>query len=79
MKKREEKKIDELHYSVRYEQQSLNDLFVDNKYDIEVYCIDDVNSDMYNPTHCIDVNKIISAVHKFKPGKSDCIDNNYVF
>ena len=46
----------ELYNSVRYEQQSLNHLFVDNKYDIQAYCIDDVNNDMYNHTHCIDVN-----------------------
>ena len=70
-------KYNELYNSVRYEQQSLNDLFVDNKYDIQAYCIDDVNNDMYNHTHCIDVNQIMSAVHKLKPGKSDCIDNMY--
>ena len=65
----------ELYNSVRYEQQTLNDLFVDNKYDVQQYCIDDVNNDMFNHTHCIDVNQIMSAVHKLKPGKSDCIDN----
>ena len=70
-------KYNELYNSVRYEQQSLNDLFVDNKYDIQAYCIDDVNNDMYNHTHCIDVNQIMSAVHKLKPLKSDCIDNMY--
>ena len=32
---------------------------------------------MYNHAHCIDVNQIMSAVHKLKPGKSDCIDNLY--
>ena len=32
-------KYNELYNSVRYEQQSLNDLFVDNKYDIQAYCI----------------------------------------
>ena len=32
---------------------------------------------MYNHTHCIDVNQIMSAVHKFKHGKSDCIYNMY--
>ena len=31
---------------------------------------------MYNHTNCNNVNQIISAVHKLKPGKSDCIDNN---
>ena len=66
-------KYNDLYNSVRYEQQSLNDLFVDNKYDIQAYCIDDVNNNMYNPTHCIDVNQIMLAVHKLKPGKSDCI------
>ena len=70
-------KYNELYNSVRYEQHSLNDLFVDNKYDIQAYCIDDVNNDMYNHTHYIDVNQIMSAVHKLKPGKSDCIDNMY--
>ena len=70
-------KYNELYNSVRYEQQSLNDLFVDNKYDIQAYCFDDVNNDMYNHTHCIDVNQIMSVVHKLQPGKSDCIDNMY--
>ena len=70
-------KYNELYNSVRYELQSLNDLFVDNKYDIQAYCIDDANNDMYNHTHCIDVNQIMSAVHELKPGKSDCIDNMY--
>ena len=32
---------------------------------------------MYNHTHCIDINQIMSAVHELKPGKSDCIDNMY--
>ena len=32
---------------------------------------------MYNHTHCIDVNTIVSAVQKLKPGKSDCIHNMY--
>ena len=45
----------ELYNSVRYAQQSLNDLFVGNKCNIQAYCIDDVNNDMYNHTHCIDV------------------------
>ena len=27
------------------------------------YCIDDVNNDMYNHTHYIDVTQIMSAVH----------------
>ena len=73
------KALDKLHYnkiyilqncilikynSVRYEQQSLNDLFADNKYNIQAYCIDDINNDMYNHTYCIDVNPIVSAVHK---------------
>ena len=62
---------------VRYEQQSLNDLFVDDKYDIQAYCIDDVNNYMYNHTHCIDANQIMSAVHIYKPAKSDCIDTMY--
>ena len=56
-------KYNELYNSIIYEQQSLNYLFVDNKYDIQAYCID--------------VNQIMSAVHKLKPGKSDCIDNMY--
>ena len=54
-------KYNELYNSVRYEQQSLNDLFANNKYDIQAYCIDDVNNDMYNHTHCIDVIQIMSA------------------
>ena len=70
-------KYNELYNSVRYELQSLNDLLVDNKYDIQAYYIDYVNNDMNNHTHCNDVNQIISAVHKLKPGKSDCIDNMY--
>ena len=70
-------KYNELYNSVRYEQQSLNDLFVDNKYDIQAYCIDDVNNDMYNHTHCIDVNQGMSTAHKLKPGNSDCIDHMY--
>ena len=68
-------KYNEVYNFVRYEQQFLIDLFVDNKYDIRTYCIDDVNNDMYNHTHCIDVNQIISAVHKHKHDKSDCIYN----
>ena len=55
----------------------INNLFVDNKYDMQAYCIDDVNNDIYNHTHCIDVNQIMSAVHKLKPGNFDCIDNMY--
>ena len=41
-------KYNELYNSVRYEHQSFHDLFVGNKYDIQAYCIDDVNNDMYN-------------------------------
>ena len=66
-------KYNELYNSVRYELQYLNDLFLDNKYNIKAYCIDDVNHDMYNR---IDINQMMSAVHKLKPGKYDCIDNN---
>ena len=32
---------------------------------------------MYNHTHCIDVNQIMSAVNTLKPGKSDCVVNIY--
>ena len=32
---------------------------------------------MCNHTHCIDVNQIMSDVHKLKSGKSVCIDNLY--
>ena len=65
-------KYNELYNCVRNEQQFPNYLFVYNKIDIQAYCIDDVINDMYNQTHSIDVNQIISD------GESNCIDN-YVF
>ena len=57
-------KYNELYISIKYEQQSLNNVFVV----IQAYCIDDVNNEMYNHIHCIDVNQIMSVVHKPKPG-----------
>ena len=32
---------------------------------------------MYNRTHYIDVNRIMSGIHKLKLGKYNCIDNMY--
>ena len=50
---------------------------VDNKYDIQVCCIDDVNTVMYNHTSCVDINQTMSCIYTRKPDTSDYIDTMY--
>ena len=67
-------KYNKLYNSVRYEQDAMNEMYINNKCDVQKYCINDVENDLYSHTHVITVEHIRTAIHKLKSGKSDCID-----
>ena len=63
-----------LYNSVAFEKSALDNLLESNENDVVQHCVNKDDPVLFTHTHYITVEQVKYAIHKLKPGKSDCID-----
>ena len=63
-----------MYNSVAFEKSVLDNLLESNENDVVQHCVNKDDPVLFTHTHHITVEQVKYAIHKLKPGKSDCID-----
>ena len=63
-----------LYNSVPFEKSALDNLLESNENDVVQHCVNKEEPVLFTHTYHITAEQVKHAIHKLKPGKSDCID-----
>ena len=63
-----------LYNSVAFEKSALDNLLESTENDVVQHCVNKDDPVLFTHTHHITVEQVKYAIHKLKPGKTDCID-----